>query len=239
MNQEANSSFSMTAKEYILYDVLSFFVNFFSLGLCMPLLRYIKYKRQAEATIIDQKKICFTGTLKDIYIRYLIWYFITALVLAAYQWFLTILLVNIENLPRILIHFLSSVLVTFFSTFFIRVAFRKWKYQSTSFLGEEEKISKYRGNMFYLMIYQIAIQILNVISVGLFYPATKMLRLHYEYRGIILSSHQLQIDIKKFLTKKRWIVHLLFIFLTLGFYWFYFEYQIIKQVVSHSHILSA
>lgn len=236
-HQEASSTFSMTAKEYILYEILSFFLNFFSLGLCTPLLLYIKYKRQAEATIIDQKKICFKGTLRGIYIRYLIWYAITALVVAAYQWLLALFLTHVENAPRIIIHFLSSVVVTFFSTFFIRASFRKWKYQSTVFL-EEEKNSGYQGNIFRLMIYQVAIQGLNVISVGLFYPATKMLRLHYEYRGIILSSYRLQMDIKKFLMKKRWLIHLLFIFLSLGLYWFYFEYQMIKQVVSHTHILS-
>lgn len=228
----------MTAKEYIFYEVLSFFLNIFSLGLCTPLLLYIKYKRQAEATKIDQKKICFKGTLRGIYMRYLIWYGITALVVAAYQWLLAIFLAHIGNAPRIVIHFLSSVLVTFFSTFFIRASFRKWKYQSTFFLGEEEKSSGYQGNIFHLMMYQVAIQGLNVISVGLFYPATKMLRLHYEYRGIFLSSYRLQIDIKRFLMKKRWVIHLLFIFLTFGLYWLYFEYQMIKQVVSHSHILS-
>lgn len=235
--QESRSTFSMTAKEFIFYEVLSLFISLFSLGLCTPLLLYFKYKRQAEATKIDQKQVCFKGTLSGIYFRYMIWYIVTAIILSLYQWLLTIVLTQLENVPRIIIHFLTSIVVTFFSTFFIRAAFRKWKYRSTFFLHEEQKESSYHGNIFYLMLYQIAIQILNIISVGLFYPATKMLRLHYEYRGIYLSSHRLQIDIQKLLTRKEWLLRLLFIFITFGLYWFYFEFRMIQEVITHTHTI--
>ena len=228
------SLFTIKRKEFVFYELLLFLTSVFSLTLLTPLFIYISYKKYAESMVIDGKIVVFKGKLYEIYWRYLLWLILTSLIVTIYQ----IALSRISSfVPSFLFRFLSSTLLTFLSSFFLNMTTRKWKYRSMYFLNEQGK-SSYKGNLFHLVFYQAIIQVLNIISLGLFYWPIQALRFKYEYEHVMISSYTFEIHFQVKESLVRWLKNLFFLFITFGFYAIIMKYESMKHNIENLHIKS-
>ena len=114
---------------------------------------------------------------------------------------------------------------------------RKWKYRSMYFLNEQGK-SSYKGNLFHLVFYQAIIQVLNIISLGLFYWPIQALRFKYEYEHVMISSYTFEIHFQVKESLVRWLKNLFFLFITFGFYAIIMKYESMKHNIENLHIKS-
>lgn len=225
------SSFNLPKKTYILFKILHLIISIFSLSLLYPLSIYLQHKSYVKYIRIDGKKLTFHGKLIEVYLRYIFWTLFTSLFLVLYQ----ILLNQIRDfLPSFLFRLLSSTLFAFLSSFFLRASLRKWKYASLKVEGEKGE-SYYKGNIFSLLFYQTWIQLANLLSAGLFYLPIRALKMQYEMKHVVLSSHYLENQWKIKESLITYGKYLTLMILTLGLYWFYLDYDFNKNWVEHLH----
>lgn len=222
--------FNLSFKKYLLFEMLSFIVSLLSLSLLSPLIFYYRYKKEAEATIINGKQLKFIGKIYEAYIRYILWVTITAIIIVSYQYISTLIIENLHQpLPSPIYYLVTSTVITFLSGVFIKSSFRRWKYKST--IIDNEK-SFYKGSMLWVIISSTLRKILNIISIGLFYPLIKEISYQYEIRGVVISSRKLlSRNISKELYK-TWFKNLLWLILSLGIYLPYLSYKMTLILVS-------
>ncbi len=229
MNEK--SRYQLTFGHYLLFEILTFLISVFSLSLLTPLVLYYRYKKETEATIIDGQKLIFKGRLIEAYKRYFLWLIITIIIILIYQYISALLINNYARyLSLELYSLLTSSIITFLSSVFIKSSFRRWKYKSIRIDNEE---SYYKGNMLLVVVTSAIRKILNIISIGIFYPLIKEISYKYEIRGVVISSRKL---VCKRISKelyKTWFINLLWLLLSLGLYLPYLSYQLNKILVSN------
>lgn len=228
------SSFSMSRKIFILYELALLITSLFSLTLLTPLFIFISYKKYAESMSVDGKKIVFKGKLYQIYLRYFVWLLLTSLIITVYQ----IILNQLSSfLPSFLFRFLSSTILTFLSSFFLNMSLRKWKYRSIFFINENGA-SFYKGNLFHLIFYQAAIQVLNFLSLGIFYWPIQALRFKYEYEHVLISNYAFTVHFKVKESFVQWLKNLFLFIITFGLYGLWMKYESMKHNIENLHIKS-
>lgn len=70
-----------------LISVVEWLLSFLSLGLLKPVVYVWKMKTEVENTWINGKKLVFTGTVGDLYKKFILWYLWSVLTFSLYAWF--------------------------------------------------------------------------------------------------------------------------------------------------------
>ncbi len=228
---EEKSLYQLSFKYFLLFEMLSIIISVLSLGLLTPLVLYYRYKKETESTIISGKKLVFKGKLIDAYKRYFLWMIITSLIIISYQYIISLLVNNLKKtLPPAIDTIITSTVITFLSSVFIKSSFRRWKYKSIIIDNQE---SYYKGNMILVIITSIIRKVLNIISIGIFYPLIKEISYKYEIRGVIISLRKLTCKTISKELYKTWFINLLWLILTLGLYFPYMIYRLNKILVAN------
>lgn len=228
---EEKSVYQLFFKYFLLFEMLSIIISVLSLGLLTPLVLYYRYKKETESTIISGKRLIFKGKLIDAYKRYILWMIITFIIIVSYQYFISLIIDNFNrSLPPVINTIITSTVITFLSSVFIKSSFRRWKYKSIIIDNQE---SYYKGNMLLVIVTSMIRKLLNIISICIFYPLIKEISYKYEIRGVIVSSRKLTCKAISKELYKTWFINLLWLILSLGLYFPYMIYRLNKILVAN------
>ncbi|RDY24607.1 DUF898 family protein [Romboutsia maritimum] len=84
---------------FIGVNVLAAIISIFTLGIATPWAMCIKYKWEIENTLIEGRRLRFTGTGGSLFVNYIKWWILTIITLGIYGFWLYIKLVEwkVEN----------------------------------------------------------------------------------------------------------------------------------------------
>lgn len=226
---EKKTFYDLNFKKYALIELLSFIVSVVSLTLLRPLILFYQYKIEAESTYIEGKQLKFKGKLIELYIIYFVWLVITIIIVDIYQYVSVLLLKEIKfDLSYPIYYLITTSMITFLSATFIKGAFRRWKYRSTYHINEK---LYYKGHIIWLIITTFIRKILNILSVGIFYPLIKDINFRYEVNRIQIGNRKLEYQSCYKKINKLWFKNILKIIFTLGIYIIFIQYLIKKELI--------
>ncbi|MDO5014647.1 MAG: DUF898 family protein [Clostridia bacterium] len=84
------SYFDGKLSQLVGYQILGFLITALTLGLCYPIAITMICSWEAKHTVIDGKRLKFTGTSADLFVQYIKWWLLTAVTLGIYSFWLVI-----------------------------------------------------------------------------------------------------------------------------------------------------
>ena len=202
-----DSYFDGRILDYIGWRILAYLVTCVTFGIAAPWGKCMLYRYQFSHTVYNGKRLKFEGNGGDLFVKRLIWTFLTCITLGIYGWWVPAKKANwvISNL-----HFEDEEFV-----------------EGESFF-EEKGIKLFWLNVLW--------RFLNIISVGLLIPFTMCMKLRYINRYAVINKKKLVFTGQGINLLGRYILWGFLTCITLGIYGWWVPVNMFKWEASYIHI---
>ena len=190
-------------------------VSIFSITLLMPICLWYQTKYLTKYKVIDGKRCYFDGKIKVMYLLYLL--FLVVFTGMAFLFYFLLKKSGIylfTHAPSFIVTALFSMVTTFFMVTTQEIYIQK----STHFVDEVKGKSGFHFKFWKMILKIVLTKLINMISLGLLYPITVVIKADYTYKrgyydNIDLTYH---FSLKKLYP--RWLLDILLTIFTLGLY---------------------
>lgn len=212
----------------------TFWATVFSFSLAFPLCYWYRTRYFTPKKYIDGRRLRFEGKLIKMYIFYAIGLAITIGTIFLIDFLIKTYIKN-SGIPSNIVSRVVNIIYTIVITFFIGVQEKRIVQQGTHFEDEVDKKSGFDMHFFLMLIKSLVVKLINTFSFGLLYPLSESLKYYYDYHRCYIDGYHFDY---KFSIKKlypRWLLDLLLIVVTFGFYMFAATLRIEERNITFIH----
>ncbi|WP_191013528.1 DUF898 family protein [Treponema zioleckii] len=216
--QKGESYFDGGLLQLLGWSFLGGFVTAITAGICSPLAFCWRYSWEAKHTVIDGRRLKFTGTAGGLFGTWLLCLLLCLVTLGIYTFWVPIKIKKWREANT----FFEDEIPTFSAEQNLR----------------KEKASYFDGGLWQLIGWTLLGYLITVFTVGICYPWAVQMLYSWEQRHKVYCKNRCTFDGTAIGLFGNWIKWLLLSIITFGIYSLWLPIKIIKWKTKHTHLLA-
>lgn len=215
---ESNSYFDGGLLQFLGWSILGGFVTLLTLGICAPFAMCWLYSWEAKHTVLDGRRLEFTGTAGGLFGTWIACLLLTIITVGIYSLWIPIRIRKWREANT----FFEDEIQTYDAEQKLR----------------DEKASYFDGGFLQWFGWSILGCLVTIITLGFCYPWAVQMIYSWEQRHKVYCKHRCTFDGRAAGLFGTWTVCIVLTIITLGIYSLWISLRVQRWKVSHTHLLS-